>query len=507
MESTGFEVTGIVKRFAGVPALRGVSLTLRPGEVVGLVGHNGAGKSTLLKVMAGAHRPDEGTIMLDGRPVTFHHPSEAIAAGVSTVYQELSLLTNLTITQNVFLGREVTSGGVLRRAQMHAEAEDLVRSLGLDVDVTRPLGEYPVATRQLLEIAVATHRDARYILLDEPTTSLEGGQVEQLLEQVRELSRDRGLGILLVNHKLDELYAVADHVVALVDGLVRISGPVDQVSRDDVVQAIVGDDHDAVVSPQGQLTDLGSRSRSAAESARTLQVRNLRTPILHDVSLTARPGRVLGLYGLVGSGRTEFLRALVGLDPILSGEISFGGEPYRPKSPSHAQKKGVVYLTEERKKDGIVGGLDSPINVVLPVLDRFKNAGVLRVGQMRNVAHEYLDAVRVIGNRAAPVVSLSGGNQQKVLIARALAQEPRVLLLDEPTKGVDIGVKADIHALIARLAHDDGMTVLLVSSEEEEVVENSDDIVVFVNGYCDGVSHAAKDVTPADLRRLAWSGA
>ncbi len=502
----GLVATGIVKRYAGVPALRGVDLALRPGTVVGLVGHNGAGKSTLLRTLAGATRPDEGVVAIDGRALPLAGPADALRAGVSTVYQELSLLANLTVTQNVYLGHEVRTRGVLDRALMRREAAALVQRFDLEVDVDRPVGDYPVATRQLLEIAIATHREVRYLLLDEPTTSLEGAQVARLLDLLSSLARERGLGVLLVDHKLDELYQVADTVVALVDGSVRIAGPARQVSRADVVRAIAGDEaathllEPAAAHPTG----VGAAPRGAAPA---LRVRGLVTPVLRGVDLEAQPGRVLGLYGLVGSGRTEFLRALVGLERVLGGALEVHGRPYAAKDPSAAQRHGVVYLTEERKVDGIVPQLDAGTNVALPVLRSFTRFGVLDRRAARRRATELMDALRLRGDRSAPVVSLSGGNQQKVLLARALAQAPRVLLLDEPTKGVDIGVKSEIHRMVRRLAHEDGLTVVLVSSEEEEVLEVADDVAVFALGRCDGGLTAASSLTPADLRRTAWAAA
>ncbi|MEU7885963.1 sugar ABC transporter ATP-binding protein [Microbispora bryophytorum] len=513
----GLQAEGIVKRYAGVPALSGVTVTVRPGEVVGLVGHNGAGKSTLLRTLAGAIRPDEGTISVDGHRVVLTGPAAALKSGISTVYQELSLLPNLTITQNVFLGRERRRAvGTLDGEGMRRAARDLVGRFGLDVDVDRPLGHYPVATRQLLEIAVATERDTRFLLLDEPTTSLEGGQVDRLLDLITSLTRQSGLGVLLVDHKLDELYAVADSVVALVDGRVRIAGPVAEVDRADIVRAIAGEEAAAHITaditaggrhgeaPAGEPSD----SAAVPDGTRpTLRVRDLRTPSLTGVTLDAYPGRVLGIYGLIGSGRTEFLRALVGLDRIEGGTIELFGEPYHPRNPAHAQRAGVVYLTEERKVDGIVPGLDSVTNVVLPMVRRFCRYGVLDRRAMARSADRLMDRLQVHGDRHAPVVSLSGGNQQKVLLARTLAQEPRLLLLDEPTKGVDIGVKIEIHRLLRRLAAEQGMTIVVVSSEEEEILDVADDVTTFSHGSCDGVTQLAAGLSLVKLRQSAWGAA
>jgi ABC-type sugar transport system ATPase subunit len=507
-DRAGLRAQEIVKRYSGVTVLHGVSVALRPGEVLGLVGHNGAGKSTLLRTMSGATVPDSGRIEVDGKEVQLDSPADAIRVGIATVYQELSLLPNLTVAQNVFLGAERTHRGVLQRDEMRQAAHDLVREFGLDLDVDRKLGGYPVATRQLLEIAVAIHRDAKYLLLDEPTTSLEGTQVDRLLELLRSLARERGMGVLMVNHKLDEIYAVADRVAALVDGHMRIDARVDEVSRDDVVLAIAGEE---AVPPS---EDRATRARAGAlgagngnGSGRRLVVRDLTGPALAGVTFTAEPGRVLGLYGLVGSGRTEILRSLVGLEPITGGEIELDGQPYHPKNPATAQAAGVVYVTEERKLDGIVAQLDSITNVGLPVLRRHRRLGLLDHRALRRESGTLLEQLRVRGDVNSPVSSLSGGNQQKVLLARALAQRPRVLLLDEPTKGVDLGVKAEIHRIVRSLAHEDGMTVVLVSSEEEEVCEVADDIVVVAHGRTDGVPLAQDRRSARDLRHAAWSAA
>ena len=513
----GLEASGIGKYFSGVPALAGVSIAVRPGQVVGLAGHNGAGKSTLLKVLSGVYRPDEGAIFLNGEPIELSSPRAALARGIATVHQELSLLPNLSVTQNVFLAQERTRAGILQRESMRLEAQAMVDRFGLDIDVTRPVGDYPVATRQLLELAIATHRSAQYLLLDEPTTSLEADQVDQLLATVRNLAAEHGVGIILIDHKLDELYAVADHLVALVDGRVRIDGPAQTVSREAMVRSIAGDEAVTQMPPQpgpadaaGAAPGAGARAAKAAAAPAApageiaLAVRRLRTKTLADINLTAQRGRILGIYGLVGSGRTEFLRTLVGLDAVLGGEIELMGRPYHPRNPAAAQKAGVVYLTEERKRDGIVPPLDSMMNVSLPVLSRFQRFGFLHYGSLRRSANEYLDTLRVRGDRTQSITRLSGGNQQKILFARALAQQPSVLLLDEPTKGVDIGVKGDIHRMVRQLAADKQMTVLLVSSEEEEILEVADDVVVFVGGACDGEARPAQEMNATQLRHAAW---
>lgn len=507
MNDQVLKAVGIRKLFAGVPALDGVDLTVTPGRVTGLVGHNGAGKSTLLKVLSGAYQPDGGELTIGDQNVSFANPAAAIDHGISTVYQELSLLPNLTVTENTFLGREVRSRGVLAKRAMRTSTQELIEKFGIEAHAGRKVGEYPVATRQLLEIAIATSRNARFLLLDEPTTSLEGEQVESLLSVVKHLASEEGLGIVFINHKLDELFQVSDEVVALVDGRVQIQGSTDQVNRREVIRAIAGADIEDAEQDLSGAAELAAASTEGQHGGVALEVEHLRTNELADVSIVAREGRVLGIYGLVGSGRTEFLRTLVGLYRVESGSIRLFGEPYVPKGPADAQNHGVVYLTEERKVDGIVPGLNSLTNVSLPILRQHTRFGLLDRRGMRTQALELLSTLAIRGDVAAPVVQLSGGNQQKVLIARAIAQQPRVLLLDEPTKGVDLGVKAELHALLRQLAHHSGLAVIVVSSEEEEVLEVADDVVTFAAGTCAGSSVPAANLTVTELRHAAWEAA
>ncbi|WP_124055362.1 sugar ABC transporter ATP-binding protein [Arcanobacterium ihumii] len=496
----GFRAVNITKHFAGVPALSGISFALRPGEVVGLVGHNGAGKSTLLKTLAGAHRYDGGELYLDGEAVNFSNPSEALAHGVATVYQELSLLPNLTVLENMWLGHELIGARGLRKADMAEQAQALLDEFGLDLDLEKKLETYSVATRQLLEIAIATSKNTRYLLLDEPTTSLEGEQIGHLLTYIKRLVQKKNVGILLVDHKLDELYDVADRIVALVDGKVILDADAKGINHEDVVRAIVGNDA-AEVAIQEQATRV-AKDFTDAEVA--LEVKCLRGPNLNGVHLTTHVGEVVGLYGLVGAGRTEFLRTLIGVEPLEEGELRVFGKEYRPKNPTDAMKHGFAYLTEERKIDGIVPRMSSPQNVALPVLKNFSRKGFLQSGRLKGMTSDFVKKLRVKGDVSGPIEELSGGNQQKVLIARTLAQNPKILLLDEPTKGVDIGVKAEIHALLRTMAQE-GISLIVVSSEEEEILEVSDSVVVFAGGQstCDPLP--VDQLSIAKLREMAWS--
>lgn len=497
------EAIGVTKVFGDFTALDGVSLAIRPGEIHGLIGHNGAGKSTLLRVFAGAVRPERGHLRISGRNVAFDGPADAIKAGISTVYQELSLLPNLTVTENTFLGAEQTTAGALRRRAMERETRELLERFQLDIDPLTKLGDLSIALRQLVEIAVAVHRNVRFLLLDEPTASLEIAQIQRLLEWLPDLARREQVGILLIGHKLNEMLAVSDRVTALIDGRIALSKAVNAVTRADLIAAITGKK-----TGQEELRGVGpAQATVTAKPKPALVVRNLQTVYLPRVDLTASAGRVLGVYGLVGSGRSSFLRSLIGLEPVVAGSISVFDRPYRPKDPRHAVQHGVILVTEDRKKDGFIPQLDARLNVALPVLKDFVKFEWLRRGLMRRDTSLALQNVAVRGNIDGPMVRLSGGNQQKVLFARAIRQQPKLLLLDEPTKGVDIGAKGEIHRIIRRLAEgNDEVVIVVVSSEEEEILAVADDVVVFRAGTCDGTIYdpAILGVRDGSLRSLAW---
>ena len=506
--TAGFTASSVSKRYGQTLALDEVTVSLVPGEVTALVGHNGAGKSTLLRVLAGAESPDSGTLLLDGEPRHFSAPADALSAGVACVYQELRLVNQLTVAQNVFLGHETTRRGRLVRSEMNRRTADLCREYGVDVPPTTRAGDLPVAQRQIVEVIAALNRRVRYLLLDEPTTALEAHQIEHLLSTVKRVSREREMGVLLVDHKLDEVFSVADRVIGLSNGRVVLSGSADTVSHHDVVQAIVGESASADgVAPEGPSTRLsatGVKQRAEPREAVALSAEHLATDRLKDVTLHAQAGEVLGLYGLVGSGRTRFLRTVYGLERLSAGSLTLCGARYVPTSPGYAIESGIAFLSEERKADGFIPGMSARENVPLPVLRRFSRAGQLQRRRIAEAARSALSSVAVRGDIDQPITRLSGGNQQKVLFARAALQNPRLLLLDEPTKGVDIGAKAEIHALIRAMAEDSGVTVVLVSTEEEELIGLADTVCVFKNGSCDGTRYSRGSVTPADLRRLAW---
>jgi ABC-type sugar transport system ATPase subunit len=506
MSVPGLVASGVSKWYGATRALSDVNLTIRPGRVVALVGHNGAGKSTLLRSFAGVETPDEGEVRVDGNAVKWLSPADANAWGIACVYQELSLINELTVAQNLFLGAEKLTGPLLDRRAMRAEANALCAEYGILARADDPISRLPVAQRQMLEVARAIHRNAGYILLDEPTTALEQQQIDELLALVRRLASG-GIGVLLIDHKLDEVYAVADDIVGLANGQVVLSGEARDIPRRQVIEAIVGTRSESLLEAGGGPSSAESdapRSSTRQSTAATFQVRGLAGNGLACVDLDAFPGEILGVYGLVGSGRSRFLRIIYGAEQGIEGVMTLKGKPYAPASPIDAIARGVAFLSEERKADGLIPQMTSINNMLMPVLDRRQWAGILNWTALRKMAGEVLSQIPVRGDVEKPISSLSGGNQQKVLFGRAMLQSPTLLLLDEPTKGVDIGAKAEIYEIIRQFAAQGG-SVIAVSTEEEELLEIADRIVVFRNGMCDGQAVAPGAQSIAELRLAAWS--
>ena len=494
---------GIVKRYGAATVLHSVTFTLRAGEVHGLVGHNGAGKSTLLKILAGAVAPDGGEILLDGRPVSFASPAAAAEAGIACVFQELSLLENLTVTQNLFLAREVATGGVLNKKAMREAARRQLETYGLGLTGDEKVADLSVAQRQMIEIIGALARNARVILLDEPTTALERSQIDRLVETLRRIARERGVAIVIVDHKLDEVFAVCDRITALTDGRVVLDAPIAAVSHEAVVESIIGQEEAVRLHAQHKPA-AAVRAVVADKPAPILEVRSIGASRgLREVSFDLLGGEVLGLYGLAGSGRSRLLRTLYGLERVEHGAMRLRSQPYRPRSPRDAMRYGVAFVSEERKANGFVPEFDAVRNCTLPVLRRHAWAGVIRQGEAAQEAITILQGLRVRGDLHAPLVRLSGGNQQKALLAKAVLQRPTVLLLDEPTKGIDVGTKAEIHTFIRNLARQSGVAVLVVSTEEEELLAVCDEVMVMHRGQCSGRRHAVVELDGTTLRRLA----
>jgi ABC-type sugar transport system ATPase subunit len=495
----------ISRRYGQTLALAGVHLTLRGGEVHGIAGHNGAGKSTLLRILSGAERPDHGRILLDGRLLALENPARALSAGIACVYQELSLADNLTVAQNIFLGAEEHTAGRVHDKAMNTQTARLLEQFRVQVRPTHMVGRLPVAQRQMVEILRALHRRARFLLLDEPTTALQPHQIDLLLASLRRIAASQQVAIAIIDHKLEELYAVADRITVLADGQIAFADTTANAPRKRVVDAVVGAGdrraRDVAASPTRPAAEALPPDRSTAPGEPVLKLQAVRTNRLRLVDLDVQPGRVLGIYGLVGSGRTRLLRTVMGLEKITGGTVMLWGQPFRPRSPGQAMKAGIAYLSEERKADGFIPGTDALDNAALPVLSRFSYFGMIRKRAAREAAREALSDVKIRGNTSGPIERLSGGNQQKALLGKVLLQRPRLLLLDEPTKGIDIGSKAEIHSIIVRLAHEQGVAIIVVSSEEEEILAVSDDVALMLNGCLDKPPAPVDAYSVLELRR------
>jgi len=493
----------IVKSFGDTIALNDVSIELISGEIHGLVGHNGAGKSTLLRIFSGSITPDSGHIEKDNYVVYFNNPADAIKQGVATVYQELSLLPNLTIAENTFLGTELSNFGLLNHSKMEKQTKILLDRFNLNISPKMKVGDLSIAQRQLVEIVIAVHRNADFLLLDEPTSSLEAGQIERMLTWLNNLAKKEKIGILFITHKIDELLTISDRITILADGVVRLQKSKDEVDRTEIVSAIMGSQN-KTENPNIILSLQSFKPTKAIDGNTVISVKDLKTARLSHVSLHVREKKVTGLYGLVGSGRSRFLRSLIGLEPVVGGEILLFGEKYIPKNPGYAANFGIVFLTEDRKYDGFIPQMTAKQNCLLPVLHEFTNIGILQLKEIDKEATSHLKNLFVHGDIDGPIIRLSGGNQQKVLFARAIRQRPRLLLLDEPTKGVDIGAKKEIHRLIRYLVEQQNITIIMVSSEEQEILSVSDDIAIFLSGTCDGTIYSPKQLNENKLRSLAW---
>ena len=478
------EVRNVSKRFLGVVALEQVSLALRGGEVHALVGENGAGKSTLIKIMTGVYPPDDGEVVQLGQPVAFASPRDAQAAGVSAIYQEVNLVPLLSVARNLFLGREPKNRlGLIDLPRMHREAAELLAGYGISVDVRRPLRELGLGVQQMIAITRAVSTDARVVVMDEPTSSLEPREVERLFEVI-ELLRDRQVAVLYITHKLDEVFKACQRVTVLRDGRLVHTGQVADITRLRLVAAMLGRDV-AEVQAHG-VTSFGEEHQRRDDRP-VLEAEGLtRRHVLDGVSFGVGRGEVVGLAGLLGSGRTETAKAVFGAQPLDQGSVTVAGRPLRLGSPQAAIRAGLAMLPEDRKAEGIVPHLSVRENIVLAALPALTRAGFVSERRQDQLVAAFVDRLRIKASSPdQPVAELSGGNQQKVLLARMLCLDPKVLILDEPTRGIDVGAKAEVQSLIDDLAGK-GLGVLLISSELEEVVEGADTVVVLKDGAVAG---------------------
>ncbi len=481
---------GVTKRFPGVAALQGVTLEVRAGEVHGLLGENGAGKSTLLKIVSGAQRPDAGRILWRGEPVTLASPHAAQRLGIVTIHQEFTLVPALTVAENVFIGREpVRATGLLDWPRLRRDTAAIIRRIGLALDPMTPVRDLSVAEQQMVEIARALSMESRLIIMDEPTSALSQAEVERLLGIMEALRRD-GIGVVFVTHRLDEARRICDRITMLRDGQLVTTRQASEIALDDIIRAMVGRSAEQLYRRP--------ETRHAPGEVR-LVARDLATPragrgtALHGVSIQVRAGEILGIAGLVGAGRTEFARAVFGADGLLSGTVEIDGRPVRLRSPRDAIRAGIGLMPEDRKQQALFLSQAVRRNFSIAALAQFLRLGLfVREGAEAQALDGYRRAlsIRMSGAEQA-VVNLSGGNQQKVVLARWLALKPRVLIVDEPTRGVDVAAKAEVHELLDGLARQ-GVAVIAISSELPEVLAISDRIVTMREGRITGELPAAE---------------
>jgi len=466
------ELRGISRSFGGIQALSEVDLELRAGEIHALVGENGAGKSTLVKILTGVHEPDAGEILVAGTEQRIRGAHAAQSLGIAAMYQEPSVFLDLSVAENIFAGRRPRGLlGSVDWSQMNREAADVLEELGVDFGPDTPVRGLGVADRQLLEIAKALSTDARVLIMDEPTAALSPREVDNLFRVARSL-RERGVAVVFISHRLEEVSAISDVVTVLRDGKHVATRPAGDLSHTEIVRLMVGRSLEALFPKEE--AEIGEVA---------LELRGFtRQGVFDDVSFAVRRGEILGLAGLVGAGRSEVARSLFGIDPYDDGEVILTGTPFRPRSPRRALRRGLAYLPEDRLGQGLFPTMSIATNTSLAVLPQLTRGGLLRPWLERRLARSFIDQLRIKAfSSSQEVRTLSGGNQQKVVLSKWLAAEPRVLILDEPTRGVDVGAKADVHRTISHLATQ-GLAIVLISSELPEVLGMSDRVVVLHEG-------------------------
>ncbi len=467
---TLLEMKGIGKTFPGVKALEGVNLSVREGQVHALLGENGAGKSTLIKILSGAYSRDEGQIFFEGKPVEIKSPQDAQALGISTIYQEFNLAPHLTVAENIFLGHLPKKGPLIDWAFARQRSREILDSLGVGLSVDTPTSTLSVAEQQLVEIAKALNRQTRILIMDEPSAVLGEKDLEKLFDVVRSLQAS-GIGIIYISHRLKEIFELADEVTVLKDGRYVATRTVAEVTMDDLVRLMIGRD----------LQDVYPK-RTATPGEVLLDVANVsRTKLVHDISFQLRAGEIVGFAGITGSGRTELARVIFGADPY-TGEMQIAGKPYKARSPADAIARGVALVTEDRKAQGLFLKLPVTTNTTISGLKRLTRYGLIRLRDELNLVKEMIRQLSI--KTPSPnflVVNMSGGNQQKVILARWLSIGTRIFILDEPTRGIDVGSKSEIYQIMADLTAK-GVGVIMISSELPEILGMSDRIMVMRQG-------------------------
>jgi methyl-galactoside transport system ATP-binding protein/inositol transport system ATP-binding protein len=488
------EMKNIVKTFPGVQALRGVDLQVRPGEIHALMGENGAGKSTLMKCIAGIYKPTGGEIIFDGQVQGAYNPSEALAKGISMIHQELSPVLYRPIMENVWLGREpLNRFGLVDHKKMHAMTKEVLKEIELDEDPSSLMSTLTVAKMQMVEIAKAVSYNSKLIIMDEPTSSLTEKEIKQLFAIMRKL-KSQGKSIIFISHKIDEIYEITDRITVYRDGSYIGSEKTPDLKVDKLINMMVGRDvkemFPKTICPIGEVK---------------LEVKNLSNRrYFKDVSFTVRRGEIFGIAGLVGAGRSEVIETIFGMRPNIGGEIFIDGKKVDIKSPSDAIKSGMAWLTEDRRQSGLFPMLTVQLNIVIATIPKFLNKlGLIKEAQLNKSCSDFVQKIQVkTPSLNQHVENLSGGNQQKVLVARWLMTNPDILFMDEPTRGIDVGTKSEIHRLISNLAGE-GKSIVMVSSELPEIMGMSDRIMVMHQGRVTGIVENSKSLTQEELMSYA----
>jgi methyl-galactoside transport system ATP-binding protein/inositol transport system ATP-binding protein len=488
------EMKNVTKIFPGVAALRGVDLAVRHGEIHALMGENGAGKSTLMKCIAGIYRPTSGEIIFDGKSRVFNNPAEALAGGISMIHQELSPVLYRPIMENVWLGREpLTKLGLVDHNKMYALTKEVLKEIELEEDPTTLMTNLTVAKMQMVEIAKAVSYNSKLLIMDEPTSSLAEKEIKQLFSIMRKL-KSQGKSIIFITHKLDEIYEITDQVTIYRDGNYIGSEPTSNLKVDRLINMMVGRD----------VKEMFPKIPCSIGDVR-LEVKNLSNrKYFKNVSFTVRRGEILGIAGLVGAGRTEVVETIFGVRPHTGGEIFIDGKKAEIKSPADAIKSGMAWLTEDRRGSGIFPMLAVQLNIAIATIPKFLNKiGLIREAQLNKSCEEFVRKIQVkTPSLEQHVENLSGGNQQKVLVARWLMTNPDILFMDEPTRGIDVGTKSEIHRLISQLAGE-GKSIVMISSELPEVMGMSDRIMIMHQGKVTGIIENTKTLTQEELMAYA----
>jgi len=478
-------MTNISKSFPGVQALDNVALDVDQAEIHGLLGENGAGKSTLMKILAGAYRPDAGTIEFDGEQLELETPLQAQENGIVTIYQEFNLIPSLSIAENVFIGREPGRWRFIHWRALREQTLEIIERLGIHLDPMATVRSLTVAEQQMVEIAKALSMDSRLIIMDEPTSALSQTEVQRLFQIIRDL-KSRGISIIFITHRLEEVLTLCDRVTVLRDGQKMGTRKVTDVTIDDIIRMMVGRSVDELFQHQWR-KDFGEPVLRVEHLSRTGTARDPNAIVLNDITFEVRRGEILGLAGLIGAGRTELARAIFGADAFSQGRVFIDGKQARIKSPADAIRQGIGLVPEDRKQQALFLSLAVRPNISITKLgDLLRWGGIIRENDERSLVEQYQQMLNIrMASQEQRVVNLSGGNQQKVVLARWLAMQPRVLIVDEPTRGIDVAAKSEVHALLDEMANN-GIAVIMISSELPEILNMSDRIITIREGHLTG---------------------